>query len=66
MYDLEIPNIINMSTEDIDKNWETLCNHIIQGAENNIPKKAYKLIPARTQSTKTKNLLQIYKNRQYL
>ena len=39
------------------------CKHIIQDAENNIPKKTYKLIPALTQSTKTKNLLQIYKNR---
>ena len=63
MDELEIPNIINMSTDDIDTNWETLCNHIIQGAENNIPKKSYKLIPSFTQSTKTKKLLQIYNNR---
>ena len=52
-----------MTTDDIDKELESLCDHIIQGANNNIPKKTYKLIPVLTQSTKTKNLLQIYNNR---
>ena len=53
-----------MTTDEIDKSWETLCEHIIQGAKNNIQMKIYKLIPASIHSTKTKNLLQIYNNRQ--
>ena len=63
MNELDIPNIINMTTDQIDKSWEILCNHIIQGANNSIPMKTYKLIPSLTQSTKTRNLLQIYNNR---
>ena len=66
MKELDIPNILNMTTEQIDKSWETLCEHIIRGAKKHIPMKTYKLIPALTQSTKTKNLLQIYNNRHQL
>ena len=55
-----------MTTDEIDKSWETLCEHIIRGAKKHIPMKTYKLIHALTQSTKTKNLLQIYNNRHQL
>ena len=63
MKDLQIPNIINMNTSDIDKHWDTLCNHIITGADQYIPKTRYRLIPSLTMSTKTKNLLKIYNDR---
>ena len=58
-----IPNIINMTTSDIDEHWNTLCNHITAGANLHIPTTRYKLIPALTMSTKTKNLLKIYNDR---
>ena len=63
MKDLQIPNIVNMNTSDIDKHWDTLCKHIITGADQHIPKTRYTLIPSLTMSTKTKNLLKIYNDR---
>ena len=63
MKDLQIPNIVNMNTSDIDKHWDTLCKHIITGAYQHIPKTRYKLIPSLMMSTKTKNLLKIYNDR---
>ena len=38
MKDLQIPNIININTSDIDKHWDTLCKHSITGADQHIPK----------------------------
>ena len=63
MNTLQIPNIINMSTDEIEKQWEIICSHIIEGADAHIPKTKYKLIPAQTLSTRTKNLLRIYNER---
>ena len=63
MKDLKIPNIVNMNTSDIDKHWNTLCKHIITGADQYIPKTRFKLIPSLTMSTKTKKLLKIYNDK---
>ena len=66
MEQLPLPNIINKTTNDIDTMWETLINHIIQGANNHIPKKSYKIIPSLINSTRTKNLQKIFAERHNL
>ena len=66
MKNLPLPNIINQPTNSIDTMWETLINHILQGANNHIPKNSYKIIPSLTNSTRTKNLQRIFSERHNL
>ena len=66
MEQLPLPNIINQPTNNIETMWETLINHIFQGANNFIPKKSYKIIPSLTESTRTKNLQRIFSERHNL
>ena len=63
MNNLELPNIQNMTTENIDQQWEILNNHIMEGARKHIPTRNYKLIPAFTFSNRTRILTNIYNER---
>ena len=63
MEHLELPNIQQMNTEDIDQHWETLNNHILEGAKKFIPTKNHKLIQAFTLSNRTRILSNIYNER---
>ena len=38
MEELELPNLINKNTAEIDKQWEKLIKHIMDGANKYIPK----------------------------
>ena len=66
MEELDLPNLINKNTAEIDVQWDRLIKHIIEGADRFIPKTHYKIIPAFTPSTKTKNLLHIFNQRHNL
>ena len=66
MEELELPNLINKDSSEIDKQWEKLINHMIAGANKYIPKSNFKIIPAFLPSTKTKNLQNIYNQRHNL
>ena len=63
MENLELPNIQNMNTQDLDEQWEILNNHILEGAKKYIPTKNYRLIPAFTYSNRTRILTNIYNER---
>ena len=63
MEELNLPNLINKNTSEIDKQWNILIDHIMQGANKFIPKTRYKITPAYTPSTRTKNLINIYNQR---
>ena len=43
MEELELPNLINKNFSEIDKQWEKLTKHIMNGANKYIPKTEYKL-----------------------
>ena len=60
MEQLPLPYIINQPTHNIETMWDTLIKHMLQGANNHIPKTSYKIIPSFTTSTRTKNLQKIY------
>ena len=60
---LNLPNIINKNTNEINTLWNKLINHIKNGANLHIPKTTYKIIPALNQFNRTKILLRIYKKR---
>ena len=66
MEELELPNLINKNTSEIDKQWVKISKHIMDGANKFIPKTNYKIIPAFTPSTRTKSLLYIYNQRHNL
>ena len=66
MEELELPNLIKKDTHEIDKHWEILMDHIMEGANKYIPKTNFKIIPAFTPSTKTRNLQNIYIQRHNL
>ena len=60
---LDLPNIINKNSNQIDTLWDQVINHIKVGANLHIPKTTHKIIPALSQSNRTKTLLRIYNNR---
>ena len=66
MEELELPNLIKKDTSEIDKPWEILMNHIIEGANKYVPKINFKIIPAFFLSSKTRNLQNIYNQRHNL
>ena len=66
MEELDLPNLIGKNTSEIDRHWEKLFNHMIEGANKYILKSSYKIIPAFTPSTRTKNLLKIFNQRHNL
>ena len=67
MNSIDLPNIQNMNTQDLDQHWETLNNHILEGAKKFIPTRKYKLIPSFTFSNRTRILAKIYdeRNKEY-
>ena len=66
MDQLPLPNIINQPTINLETMWDTLIQHMLQGANNHIPKTSFKIIPSLTNSTRTKNLKKIYNQRHNL
>ena len=58
-----LPKIHNITLEQLDIETQILTDNIMNTANDNIPKTTYKLKPAFSESTKTKNLKLIYHQR---